>query len=1174
MPPPRLIRSLRPCHPPRGLFQVRQASGRPRDAASRGADNDTPKSPSESNYTHSESQDSSASSLTNASSKSSDPQPQSVSSKLAWFNSLLGSVSHMFSKPHPSKPDSSTSEQQPTSSTVTDAPRRPTHPPNPKEAPSPTDKYKRASRKPRQEIVSRVRADVKGAVDMDTEHDSVKETSERNTARGESRTIQDSRSTRRSERTGKLAASSRKRIASPRKQVARTTWTPYGRGQAQGSDTTNTLSTSNDSNSPHKFRVRTYPVQDSTGPKSRSLNARAMLDKPSTALGQKERLPLLHHQHYEENTITPPRQDVNVQQQLQQLIDQVRQLQKIMDPTLASSNDDQLEVATHRIKDKGPDVLPPSSHAKSPVSASELRKSSRTSHSLESPLASPQGRSTASSFRSQDHSGTTIQTPQDDLRITSSPQGRSTASSFRSQDHSGTTIQTPQDDLRITSTPQKSRNTVPWVPQNGEILRERTIGFKKWFKMQFNFHTMRYLNLLGSLANVLAKMSPPSPQTTLLARKVYEAQLSAVGDDGSESRYSKRQVDEINEKTMVVWESHVPLVDGVNSYLDYARLSFAEGRWWVTFKPLSGLHSNTGSWTFRPTTGYPIQDDVDIHDSQEGNRETETTPLSDKERMVSLGEERTIASDGPRITSVPRPFRQEGGSEEIKTTPLSEKKKTTLMDGERPMAPKEVESTLGPRSLRPLAGNQTQDNGHIYQGLEAGKMTASQRSEETTDADTSEQEETSQNDTQRLSRQIHTQSRAMSSSKHPNAATPPTKNTQSGGPNNTSSKTRSEEAAKEMSEQSLLEELFPGSSNHVQPHYSERNAYPKLELPGGLSPLLHRYETKPKKTLRERIIEGLQKGGERITALQILNCSTEFTESDFRRLVPKGKHIETWARTRGDFEKIIPGRDPLSLERLPFYYLLFKSAESALAYQANVSRLHKLCSLQQASNILSVMPPPRGLLEDGEDVSAAMASYLLKPSSQRLDLHMLVQPYNHALRALFEQGGYKPIVPSETASGKRLYKVLFKINGWEPTEHDLYRVLHRHALQRGIYWPFHTESQLAIRKLRDVVNLAERMQAVSAANPRASNKTHPTLVLPEEQDPTLGFLLPDAEDAQGNIGQMIMNRVYNRWIIEFDEEDGARRFARLWNRRVLPQPRFVSWRDTEEERMVSAEYLW
>jgi hypothetical protein len=55
-----------------------------------------------------------------------------------------------------------------------------------------------------------------------------------------------------------------------------------------------------------------------------------------------------------------------------------------------------------------------------------------------------------------------------------------------------------------------------------------------------------------------------------------------------------------------------------------------------------------------------------------------------------------------------------------------------------------------------------------------------------------------------------------------------------------------------------------------------------------------------------------------------------------------------------------------------------------------------------------------------------------------------------------------------------------------------------------------------------------------------------------------------------------MNRVYNRWIIDFDDEDQARRFAVIWHRRVLPNVTKgdKTWKDYEEVRMCNCEVLW
>ncbi|KAF2262654.1 hypothetical protein CC78DRAFT_534684 [Lojkania enalia] len=360
------------------------------------------------------------------------------------------------------------------------------------------------------------------------------------------------------------------------------------------------------------------------------------------------------------------------------------------------------------------------------------------------------------------------------------------------------------------------------------------------------------------------------------------------------------------------------------------------------------------------------------------------------------------------------------------------------------------------------------------------------------------------------------------------------------------------EARDENTMQSLLDELFPEASTYVQPHYPPHKTpktYPRLELPTDI-PVIRKHTSDTPKSHRQRIVESFQNRGEQITALQLLHCSTQLTESDFRRLIPKGKHIDSWVRG-GEFHKIIPGRDPLSLERLPFYYLLFKSPESALAYQMNASRLHKLNTLHQPSSIFSAIPPPKGFLEDGEDMHAATSAYLLKPPTLKQNLVVVMQPYSASLTTLIENGGYKPIVPSVAEDGRSLYKVLLHIEGWEPTQEDLYHTFKRHAYGLGISWPFHRGIH-GIRKLRELVDIPKKISSSTRELP------------------------PDAsaeDSGEASVNQLVMNKVYNRWVIEFEEESAARRFAILWHRRVLPDVE-VTWKVVEEVRMCNAEFLW
>jgi hypothetical protein len=432
----------------------------------------------------------------------------------------------------------------------------------------------------------------------------------------------------------------------------------------------------------------------------------------------------------------------------------------------------------------------------------------------------------------------------------------------------------------------------------------------------------------------------------------------------------------------------------------------------------------------------------------------------------------------------------------------------------------------------------------------------------------------SRGDSQPLVRQIHTQARLLKSSNHPivdpaNALNQAT--TQARSQPSASSSQPAASPAVGKTEQSLWEELFPESINYVQPHYTGRSPYPKLEPPSSVDPIIRREEYDQPLSEQEQSAQTFQRSGERITVLQLLYCSMELTDADFRRVIPKGKHVEGWLRD-GDFIKVVPGRDPISLERLPFYYLLFNTPASALAYQKNASRLHKLSRLHQPSSIMSPIPPPKGFLEEGEDINAATSSFLLAPTSAPLLLQMVMQPYNPHLRTLVEQGGYAPIVSNSSVGGKAIYKVLMHIEGYESSKIDFYQLLAQESYTRGIQWPFHNE-QAGIHRLRDISNLRAKFLPVSSANPRAASHDRRRST---EDDAALEIFSQREENA-ADVNEMVMNQVYNRWIIDFDDEEAAKRFARLWNRRVLPinkSARHVSWRETEERRMCNTEYLW
>lgn len=473
----------------------------------------------------------------------------------------------------------------------------------------------------------------------------------------------------------------------------------------------------------------------------------------------------------------------------------------------------------------------------------------------------------------------------------------------------------------------------------------------------------------------------------------------------------------------------------------------------------------------------------------------------------------------------------------------------------------------------------------------------------------------STDDGQRLMRQMHSQSRSMTSSKHvtmksegPGHETgwaqrrsgdqdgvsfnpmPEASSSTSSSASPVTQATISSkqpERSDEFSEQSLLEELFPEVSSSQQPRDVDkgRKQYPKLALPKS-RPVIRRDFVGPPHTFKQKVAESLQQQGEQIAVLQLTSCSTELTEVDFRRIIPKGKHLEGWRRD-SDFYKVIAGRDPISLERLPFYYLLFKNTEAALAYQKNASRLHKLCALHQPSSSLSAIPPPKGFLEDGEDVAAAVTMYNLLPKNHPMSLNMLMQPYNPALRAVIQRGGYQPIEPSVDSKGKRIWRVLLHIEGWEPTPSDVFSAIAYDAFSQGTLNPLRNESSASLHRLRDVINLRMDSKLVSSNRPRAygsfdhSGFWQATRGVAVYDDPEIQNMMGPAEDeaSQRHMNQYVMNRVYNRWVLDFADGDTARRWSLRWHRKMFRAPSDSGggdgeWQDNEEARICNTELLW
>ncbi|KAL8678523.1 MAG: hypothetical protein Q9186_005131 [Xanthomendoza sp. 1 TL-2023] len=150
-------------------------------------------------------------------------------------------------------------------------------------------------------------------------------------------------------------------------------------------------------------------------------------------------------------------------------------------------------------------------------------------------------------------------------------------------------------------------------------------------------------------------------------------------------------------------------------------------------------------------------------------------------------------------------------------------------------------------------------------------------------------------------------------------------------------------------------------------------------------------------------------------AVLVLNrASKSLTDADFRRIAPKGRHIEEWTGP-GDILKgadlrktriqtsdreltrlaltVIPGRDTTTFQQTNSYFLLFPNPAYARTYQNYVTKLHRMAQTHTPTSLQSPLPPPSGTILEGEDLHTLLQEYSLCASSQRISILSMFAPF-------------------------------------------------------------------------------------------------------------------------------------------------------------------------------------
>lgn len=371
--------------------------------------------------------------------------------------------------------------------------------------------------------------------------------------------------------------------------------------------------------------------------------------------------------------------------------------------------------------------------------------------------------------------------------------------------------------------------------------------------------------------------------------------------------------------------------------------------------------------------------------------------------------------------------------------------------------------------------------------------------------------------------------------------------------------------------QSLLAELFPEETKTAMAEErKERTGSPaRIPIPHvPLTPIENseaaRRQSPGLGPVRRASAKGSNMTAES-TVLELRYASKSLIEEDFRTLIPRGLHMQEWTQ-RGEFVKVIPKRDPWTLEQAGNYYIVFNNGEDAKAYKQHVSHVHDLARQHTPTSLTSEIAPPPGYIINGEDVSGLVQSYALIPPQQKLFLQYLVPPFTPLQQNIFKRGGYAQILEGGREGAGQVLLVF--LEGRQPSYFEISDAIHVDGKRRGLGWKL-LPIETAIRKVdmrepkkmkasfldEDFVNDAgaDALGGIEAAEGSKRKRT----VLERAKTPTYG----------------------QRWILSFETVDEAKRFALQWHGRPFPwDDRAMKKRHErgfgEQVLMVRAEFLW
>ncbi|KAI1852453.1 hypothetical protein JX266_002631 [Neoarthrinium moseri] len=326
------------------------------------------------------------------------------------------------------------------------------------------------------------------------------------------------------------------------------------------------------------------------------------------------------------------------------------------------------------------------------------------------------------------------------------------------------------------------------------------------------------------------------------------------------------------------------------------------------------------------------------------------------------------------------------------------------------------------------------------------------------------------------------------------------------------------------------------------------------------------------------------------SAMVVLGAASKhLNESDFYRVgATQSRHVAGWV---AGLRRVVPARDPHTLDPLGHYYVLFDSRAAAAAWCEEARRLWALA--KQTTPGVGRRPGSqyRGVLPQGDATRRDAESFTLVSPAGRWDLE-IVDAYTQVQRVLERSGD---IVDKLRRRAGSRFLVLVVVDGGRMSVDMLRAAIREDGAERNLAWrvmnlegdgrsgehgqggifPFGRSGLKSADKLGIEQALQEQaMRTMSGPAGKDEGEVEEQDIEEQRED---GADAAMAQDPWTVVPGMEEQRSYPRFIVPFLDEAEARRFVRNWHRRQLtlrmgqPGVDAVEW---EESRTLNVSYLW